>query len=34
LISSRLQVFLKPNFEQDIFVSKDKMSEFKTWLDQ
>jgi two-component system, LytTR family, response regulator LytT len=34
LINSRLQVFLKPNFEQDIFVSKDKMSEFKTWLDQ
>jgi two-component system, LytTR family, response regulator LytT len=34
LINSRLQVFLKPNFEQDIFVSKEKMSEFKTWLDQ
>ncbi len=34
LMNSRLQVFLKPNFEQDIFVSKEKMSEFKTWLDQ
>lgn len=34
VINSRLQVFLKPNFEQDIFVSKDKMSDFKTWLDQ
>ena len=34
LINSRLQVFLKPNFEQEIYVSKDKMSEFKSWLDQ
>ncbi len=34
LINSRLQVFLKPNFEQDIHVSKEKMSEFKSWLDQ
>jgi DNA-binding LytR/AlgR family response regulator len=34
LVNSRLQVFLKPNFEQEIFVSKDKMNQFKTWLDQ
>lgn len=34
LMNSRLQIFLKPNFEQEIFVSKDKTSEFKTWLDQ
>jgi DNA-binding LytR/AlgR family response regulator len=34
LINSRLQVSLKPNFEQEIFVSKDKTSEFKIWLDQ
>ena len=34
LINSRLQIFLKPSFEQEIFVSKDKMSDFKTWLDQ
>ena len=34
LINSRLQVFLKPNFEQDIHVSKEKTSEFKSWLDQ
>ena len=34
LINSRLQVFLKPNFEQDIYVSKEKTSEFKSWLDQ
>ncbi|MCU0467152.1 MAG: LytTR family DNA-binding domain-containing protein [Arcicella sp.] len=34
LVNSRLQIFLKPNFEQDIFVSKEKTSEFKTWLDQ
>lgn len=34
LINSRLQVFLKPNFEQEIYVSKDKMIEFKSWLDQ
>ena len=34
LMNSRLQVFLKPNFEQEIFVSKDKMGDFKTWLDQ
>jgi two-component system, LytTR family, response regulator LytT len=34
LINSRLQIFLKPNFEQDIYVSKDKTSDFKSWLDQ
>ncbi len=34
MINSRLQVFLKPNFEQEIFVSKERGSEFKTWIDQ
>ena len=34
LTNSRLQVFLKPNFEQDVHVSKEKACEFKTWLDQ
>ena len=34
LNNSRLQVFLKPNFEKDIFVSKEKATAFKTWLDQ
>lgn len=34
LNNSRLQVFLKPNFEKDIYVSKEKATEFKTWLDQ
>ena len=34
LINSRLQVFLKPGFEQEVYVSKEKMSEFKAWLDQ
>lgn len=34
LNNSRLQVFLKPNFEHEIYVSKEKASEFKTWLDQ
>ena len=34
LINSRLQVFLKPNFEQEIFISKERVSEFKHWLDQ
>lgn len=34
LSNSRLQLFLKPNIEQDIFISKDKIKEFKTWLDQ
>jgi two-component system, LytTR family, response regulator LytT len=34
LINSRLQIFLKPNFEQDVFVSKEKMGDFKAWLDQ
>ena len=33
LLNSRLQVFLKPAFEQDIFVSKDRNPEFKVWLD-
>jgi two-component system, LytTR family, response regulator LytT len=34
LINSRLQIFLKPNFEQDIYVSKERMGDFKAWLDQ
>ena len=34
LTNSRLQIFLKPNFELDIYVSKEKATEFKTWLDQ
>ena len=34
LNNSRLQIFLKPNFELDVFVSKEKATEFKTWLDQ
>jgi two-component system, LytTR family, response regulator LytT len=34
LINSRLQVFLTPHFEQEIFISKEKMAEFKAWLDQ
>lgn len=33
LLSSRLQVFLKPAFDQEIFISKYKSHEFKTWLD-
>lgn len=33
LLSSRLQVFLKPVFNQDVFVSKYKSQEFKSWLD-
>ncbi|MFN3488837.1 MAG: LytR/AlgR family response regulator transcription factor, partial [Emticicia sp.] len=34
LPSNRLQLFLKPNFEQEIFISKEKVKEFKAWLDQ
>jgi DNA-binding LytR/AlgR family response regulator len=34
LSSNRLQLFLKPNFEQEIFISKEKVREFKEWLDQ
>jgi two-component system, LytTR family, response regulator LytT len=34
LFNSRLQVFLKPSFEQEIYISKEKVSEFKSWLDQ
>ncbi|WP_159466763.1 LytTR family DNA-binding domain-containing protein [Dyadobacter sp. 3J3] len=33
LLSSRLQVFLKPAFNQDVFVSKYRSNDFKTWLD-
>ena len=34
LSSNRLQLFLKPNFVQEIFISKEKVREFKDWLDQ
>ena len=34
LTNSRLQVFLKPNFEHEIYVSKEKATEFKAWLNQ
>ena len=34
LSNNRLQLFLKPNFEQEIFISKEKVKEFKEWLDQ
>ncbi|MCE7065145.1 LytTR family DNA-binding domain-containing protein [Dyadobacter sp. CY326] len=33
LLSSRLQVFLKPLFNQEVFVSKYKSHDFKNWLD-
>ncbi|GGN07003.1 DNA-binding response regulator [Dyadobacter beijingensis] len=33
LLSSRLQVFLKPAFNQEIYVSKYKSQDFKDWLD-
>lgn len=33
LLSNRLQVFLKPPFEQDVFVSKYRSNDFKSWLD-
>lgn len=33
LLNSRLQVFLKPAFDQDIYVSKERNPEFKVWLD-
>jgi len=33
LLSSRLQVFLKPSFNQEVYVSKYKSQEFKDWLD-
>ncbi|MDI9860754.1 LytR/AlgR family response regulator transcription factor [Flectobacillus roseus] len=32
--NGRLLVKLKPNFESEIYVSKERCSEFKTWLDQ
>ena len=32
--NGRLLVKLKPNFESDIYVSKERCSEFKPWLDQ
>jgi two-component system response regulator LytT len=33
MLSYRLQVFLKPAFDQEIFVSKYKSQDFKNWLD-
>lgn len=33
LVNSRLQVFIEPPFEQDIYVSREKSPEFKVWLD-
>ncbi|WP_031527387.1 LytR/AlgR family response regulator transcription factor [Dyadobacter crusticola] len=33
LLSYRLQVYLKPPFDQDIFISKYRSQEFKNWLD-
>lgn len=33
LLSSRLQVFLKPAFEQNTFVSRERSPDFKIWLD-
>jgi two-component system response regulator LytT len=33
LFSSRLQVFLAPPFNQEVYVSKYKSQEFKSWLD-
>ena len=33
LFNSRLQVFLAPGFEGEIYVSREKSQAFKTWLD-
>jgi hypothetical protein len=33
LYNNRLQVFLKPGFEKDVFISKERSSAFKYWLD-
>lgn len=33
LLSSRLQVYLKPAFTQEVYVSKYRSQEFKNWLD-
>ncbi len=33
LFNNRLQVFLKPGFEKDVFISKERSSAFKCWLD-
>lgn len=33
LLSNRLQVFLKPAFDQDVFVSKYRSHDFRCWLD-
>lgn len=33
LLSSRLQVFLKPEFEQNAYVSRERSPDFKIWLD-
>ncbi|MBC8112155.1 MAG: LytTR family transcriptional regulator DNA-binding domain-containing protein, partial [Verrucomicrobia bacterium] len=32
-INSRLQIFLKPHIETDVFVSREKAQDFKAWLD-
>ena len=33
-LNSRLQIFLKPAIEGDVYVSREKVSEFKAWLDK
>jgi two-component system, LytTR family, response regulator LytT len=33
LFNSRLQVFLKPNFESEIYVSRERSQLFKAWID-
>jgi two-component system, LytTR family, response regulator LytT len=32
--SSRLEVFLNPNFNQEIYISREKVAIFKAWLDK
>jgi two-component system, LytTR family, response regulator LytT len=32
-LNSRLQIFLKPHIETDIFVSREKAQDFKAWID-
>jgi two-component system response regulator LytT len=33
LYNNRLQIYLKPNFDKDVYISKEKSAEFKLWLD-
>ena len=33
LYNSRLQLYLKPIFDKDVYISKEKSAEFKLWLD-